>query len=47
MFSTLIASGADRNTAERGTVPSVLLHLGVIAAMIVATQAADLLFELR
>lgn len=41
MFSTLIASGAPRSTAERGTVPSVLLHLGVIAAMIVATQTTE------
>lgn len=41
MFSTLIASGATRTTEERGTVPSVLLHLGVIVAMIVATQATD------
>lgn len=41
MFSTLIASGATRSTEEKGAVPSVLLHVGVIAAMIFATQATD------
>lgn len=41
MFSALIASRAARTTEAKGTVPSVLLHLSVIAAMIVATQAAD------
>jgi TonB family protein len=41
MFSTLIASGATRSTEEKGALPSVLLHLGVIAAMVIATQATD------
>lgn len=41
MFSALIASGAARTSDERGTIPSVLLHVSVIAAMIVATQASD------
>ena len=45
MFSTLIASGAARSTEARGTVPSVLLHLSVIVAMVVATQAADPLID--
>ncbi len=41
MFSTLVASGAVRTSDERGTIPSVLLHVSVIVAMIVATQATD------
>lgn len=45
MFSTLIASGAARTSDERGTVPSVLLHVGVIVAMIVATQAGEPLLD--
>ena len=45
MFSTLIASGTTRNSNERGALPSVLLHVGIVGAMIVATQASEPLFE--